>query len=80
VDGESTVRKGYHCAWQIHYHIALPVKYRKILLDEEVVRIIRETTVGIEERYEIEMEMMGMDRNHRSKTSNNYRFSSFNTL
>jgi putative transposase len=56
VDSESKVRKGYHCAWQIHYHIVFPVKYRKALLDEEVVQIIRETATGIEKRYEIEME------------------------
>jgi putative transposase len=34
------------------------------LLDEEVVRIIRETGVGIEERYEMEAETIGMDKNH----------------
>ena len=55
---ESKVRKVYHCAWQIHYHIVFPFKYRKSLLDEEVVQIIRETVTGIEERYEIEMETM----------------------
>jgi hypothetical protein len=64
VDNESKVRKGYHRAWQIHYHIVFPVKYRKSLLDEEVVQIIRETATSIEERYEIEMETMGMDRDH----------------
>ncbi len=64
VDGEGSVKKGYHCARQIHYHIVFPVEYRKSLLDEEVVRIVRETAVGIEERYEIEMETMGMDKDH----------------
>lgn len=58
------VRKGYHCAWQIHYHIVFPVKYRKALLDNEVVEVIRETARGIEERYEIEIEAMGMDKDH----------------
>ena len=58
------VKKGHHCAWQIHYHIVFPVKYRKGLLDNEVVDIIRETTMGIQERYEIDMEKMGMDWNH----------------
>ncbi len=61
---ETNVRKGYHCAWQIHYHIVFPVKYRKALLDKEVVEIIRETAIGIQERYAIEMEAMGMDRDH----------------
>ena len=58
------VRKGYHCAWQIHYHIVFPVKYRKALLDGEVVIIIQETARKIEERYEIEVEALGMDRDH----------------
>jgi putative transposase len=58
------VNKGNHCAWEIHYHIVFPVKYRKVLLDKDVVEIIRETAVGIQERYEIEMERMGMDNDH----------------
>ena len=31
---DEAVRKGTHCAWQLHYHIVFPVKYRKTLLDE----------------------------------------------
>ena len=58
------VRKGSHCAWQIHYHIVFPVKHRKSLLDDEVTKIIQETANGIEERYEIEMEAIGTDKNH----------------
>jgi putative transposase len=40
------------------------VKYRKALLDSDVVEIIRETAIGIQERYEIEIERMGMDNDH----------------
>lgn len=58
------VRKSSHCAWQIHYHLVFPVKYRKVLLDETVVRIIQETAKEIEERFSIEMEALGMDGNH----------------
>jgi putative transposase len=58
------VNKGHHCAWSIHYHLVFPVKYRKVLLDRDVVEIIRETAIGIQERYEIEIERMGMDGNH----------------
>ena len=58
------VRKGYHCAWQIHYHIVFPVKYRKALLDSEVTNIIQETAVWIAERYSIEMEAIGCDKDH----------------
>ncbi len=61
---EDKVRKSSHCAWQIHYHIVFPVKYRKALLDEEVTNIIKETAVSIEERYPIEMEALGTDKNH----------------
>lgn len=61
---ETEVKKGYHCAWQIHYHIVFPVKYRKALLDKEVVEIIKESAIGIEERYAIEIEAMGMDKDH----------------
>ncbi len=64
MEKEQTVKKGYHCAWQIHYHIVFPVKYRKALLDSEVGGIIQETAKGIEERYEIEMEAVGMDKDH----------------
>jgi putative transposase len=61
---KSGVNKGYHCAWQIHYHIVFPVKYRKLLLDGEVVRIIRQTAIGIEQRYATDIEAMGMDKDH----------------
>ena len=61
---DDTVSKGYHCAWQIHYHIVFPVKYRKALLAPEVVEIIVETAEGIAERYAIEMEVIGCDKDH----------------
>lgn len=50
--------------WQIHYHVVFPVKYRKALLDKEVVQIIAETARGIGERYDIEMERIGCDKDH----------------
>ena len=46
------------------YHIVFPVKYRKALLDNMVIKIIEETAKGIQERYAIEMEALGMDKNH----------------
>ena len=61
---EEAVRKGAHCAWQIHYHIVFPVKYRKALLDEEVTAIIQETAAEIADRFPIEMEAIGTDKNH----------------
>ena len=61
---EDEVRKGHHCAWQIHYQVVFPVKYRRALLDEEVVRIIVETAEGIAQRYDIAFESIGCDRDH----------------
>jgi putative transposase len=58
------IRRGYHCVWQIHYHIVFPVKYRKVLLKAEVIDVIRATSIGISERYAIEIEGLGMDSDH----------------
>ncbi|MDR2244173.1 MAG: IS200/IS605 family transposase, partial [Burkholderiales bacterium] len=58
------VQKASHCAWQIHYHVVFPVKYRKVLLDEEVVRIITETARAICERYDMAFEQIGCDGDH----------------
>ena len=61
---DEAVRKGAHCAWQLHDHIVFPVKYRKTLLDEAVTTIIQETAVEIAERFPIEREAIGTDKNH----------------
>ena len=61
---DEAVRKGAHGAWQIHYHSVFPVKYRKALLDEVVTTIIQETAAEIAERFPIEMEAIGTDKNH----------------
>ena len=50
--------------WQIHYHMVMPVKYRKALIEERIRRVLKETTEGIEERYAIEMEGLGCDKDH----------------
>lgn len=62
--GEGNVKKASHCAWQIHYHIVFPVKYRKALLQEDGVGIIVEVMHGLEERYDMEFERLGCDRDH----------------
>jgi putative transposase len=61
---ENEVRKGAHCAWQIHDHIVFPVKYRKALLDEEVTAIIQETAAESAARFPIAREAIGTDKNH----------------
>ena len=58
------VIKGYHCAYQSHYHIVFPVKYRKALLSEEITKKIKQTTEELEQRYDLEMEQLGCDLDH----------------
>ena len=41
---------------EIHYQVVMPVKYLKALIEQRVQRVLEETTEGIGERYEIEME------------------------
>lgn len=57
-------KKGYHCAYDIHYHIVFPVKYRKALLSSEITKKIKAISLEIQERYEIEMEQVGCDLDH----------------
>jgi len=56
--------KGYHCAYDTHYHIVFPVKYRKALLDDRVTEVIKEISQGLAERYELDIEQIGCDLNH----------------
>ena len=58
------VRKASHCAYQIHYHIVFPVKYRKALLDKRIEKKILDVSEEISERYEIDFEQIGCDKNH----------------
>ena len=60
-----TVRTSEHNAYQIHYHFVTPVKYRKAIFgspdrEQALYQICKE----IEERYSIEFEQIGIDRNH----------------
>ena len=58
------VIKGNHCAYQTHYHLVFPVKYRKALLYKEVEGELKQIVKGIGERYEIEFESIGCDKDH----------------
>ena len=58
------VTKGYHHTYETHYHIVFPVKYRKSLLRLEVVDYLKEIFDNIQERYDIEFEKVGYDKNH----------------
>ena len=58
------MKKGNHCAYDTHYHIVFPVKYRKALLTKEVEVQIKEISKEIEERFELEVEQIGCDVDH----------------
>jgi len=58
------VIKGNHCAYQTHYHLVFPVKYRKSLLCKEVEEKLKQIAQEIGERYEIEFESIGCDSDH----------------
>lgn len=58
------IQKGWHCAYDAHYHIVFPVKYRKALLDENVTVKIKQIAMDIQERYDIVMEQIGCDLDH----------------
>lgn len=59
-----TLKRASHCVYQTHYHIVFPVKYRKSLLSEEITSAIKSIAVEIGERYEIDFEQLGCDKNH----------------
>ena len=42
----------------------MPLKYRKALLSAAVVTTMRDTMKGIEERYDLQIEQFGDDKNH----------------
>ena len=58
------VKKAIHCAYQTHYHLVFPVKYRKALLSKPVEKAIVEIAQEMSERYEIKFEQIGCDKNH----------------
>ena len=46
------------------YHFVCPAKYRRVVIDEDVDRVIKETCREIEKRYEIRFIEIGTDRDH----------------
>ena len=57
-------QKGYHCAYDTHYHIVFPVKCRKELLSDLVSKTIKEISKELEQRYDLEIEQVGCDTDH----------------
>ncbi len=59
-----SVTKGKHCAYDTHYHVVFPVKYRKALLYPHITATIQEIAGAIAERYEVQFERIGTDGDH----------------
>jgi len=53
-----------HNVSNLMYHFVCPAKYRKVVVDEEIDRVIQETCRGIEVRYDIRFLEIGTDRDH----------------
>jgi len=48
----------------IIYHIVCPAKYRRVVIDENVDKTIKETCEGIGKRYEIKFLEIGTEKDH----------------
>ena len=46
------------------YHVVFPTKYRRLVIDDEVDRMIKEISLEIEKRYEIHFVEIGTDKDH----------------
>jgi putative transposase len=58
----------HHNAYDAHYHIVFPVKYRKALLEGDIPLAIQAIAGEIALRYDIEFEKIGCDLNHITRT------------
>lgn len=54
----------YHNVSECYYHIQLTVKYRKAMFDKRVQGVMLEGMKGFNERYAIEIQQVGFDKNH----------------
>ena len=54
----------YHNVSECHYHIQLTIKYRRSVLEKEVIECIKETINGFKERFAINIYKLGFDQNH----------------
>ena len=54
----------FHNAYDAHYHIVFPVKYRKALLTDDIPLAIVTIAQEIGERYDIDFEKIGADGDH----------------
>lgn len=53
-----------HSTYSTHDHIVFPIKYRKALLTPQIDRVILEIAQQIQNRYDIEFEVIDTDGDH----------------
>lgn len=58
------IETGSHCRYQIRYHIVWKVKYSHHILFGERVSFLKQTIKDVSERYEFNLEAVGVDENH----------------
>ena len=46
------------------YHLVLPAKYRRVVLDKQVEEVLKDVCLEIEKRYQIRLLEIGTDRDH----------------
>ena len=54
----------YHNVSECHYHIQVTIKYRKVVLNNEVIECIKNTLKDFKERFAIDIYKIGFDENH----------------
>ncbi len=64
VNTEEDLWHWHHSISECYYHIQLTVKYRKSMLNVEVEKVILEIMRGLKERYTIDIQTVGFDKNH----------------
>ncbi len=62
IDGD--VWRWYHNVSECNYHIQLTIKYRRAVLEPQVINTILETLKGFKERFAINIHNIGFDENH----------------
>jgi len=58
------VRYASHCSYRIRYYMVFVLKYRKSLITEEIFNYLKHIFSGISERYYLNFQAMGVERNH----------------
>lgn len=46
------------------YHLVFPAKYRRVVFDDEVEEVLKESSLEIDRRYEVKFLEIGTDQDH----------------